>query len=155
MSEFKETQKMKVVQLYQQTPKQFLNPLPIPKIAYQGPKNKKDPKIKSKSNIIIERNIENKSCSTTLLDLKTLFNPNLTPKIVESQPDSIKPIKAPKRQKQSKNQVKFKCYRILKFIENKSCSTTLVAPKTVVELYSNAQTSPLGPQKDKPKLSQI
>jgi len=34
-------------------------------------------------------------------------------------------------------------------IENKSCSTTCVDPKTVVEPYSDPQTSPFGPQKDK------
>ena len=35
---------MKVVQLHELTPKQFLNPAPTPKIAHWGPKNKKDPK---------------------------------------------------------------------------------------------------------------
>ena len=34
-------------------------------------------------------------------------------------------------------------------IENESCSTTRVDPKTVVEPYSNPQASPLGLQKDK------
>ena len=34
-------------------------------------------------------------------------------------------------------------------IENESCSTTLVDPKTVVKPYSDPQTSPLGPQKVK------
>ena len=40
--------------------------------------------------------------------------------------------------------------------ENKSCSTTLVHPKTVFGPYPNAKNSPLGPQKSKttPKLSQ-
>ena len=32
---------MKVVQLHEQTPKHFLNPIPIPKIADQGPKESK------------------------------------------------------------------------------------------------------------------
>ena len=42
-------------------------------------------------------------------------------------------------------------------IENESCSTTWVDPKTVVKSYSNPQTSPIGPHKTKmpPKLSQI
>ena len=49
---------MKVAQLHERTPKQFLNPTPTPEL-------KNDPKIKSKSNVKIERNIENESCSTT------------------------------------------------------------------------------------------
>ena len=38
---------------------------------------KNDPKIKSKSNVRIEGNIENESCSTTWIDTKTVTN--LTP----------------------------------------------------------------------------
>ena len=38
MSEFRESQKMKVVQVNEWTPKQFLNPTLNPKIAHQGPK---------------------------------------------------------------------------------------------------------------------
>ena len=49
---------MKVVQLLEKTPKQHLNLNPTPKLA-------QDPKIKSKSIVIMEENIENKSCSTT------------------------------------------------------------------------------------------
>ena len=65
MSEFKVTQKMKVVQLHEQTPKQFLNPSTAPKIARQGPKKvKNNPKFKAKSNVRIETNKENESCST-------------------------------------------------------------------------------------------
>ena len=47
--------------------------------------------------------------------------------------------------------------RIQRIIENKSCSTTGVDPKTVVKPYSDPQTSQLGPHKTKttPKLSQI
>ena len=57
---------MKVFQLHELTPKQFFNPSPTPKIARLGPqKVKNDPKIKSKSNVRIERNKENESCSTT------------------------------------------------------------------------------------------
>ena len=41
-----------------------------------GPqKFKNDLKIKSKSNVRIERNKENKSCSTTRVDLETDFEP--------------------------------------------------------------------------------
>ena len=64
MSEFKETQKMKVVQVHEQTSKQLLNPMPTTKIARQGPKKVKNyPKIMSKSNVRIERNKEDESCS--------------------------------------------------------------------------------------------
>ena len=45
--------------------KTLLNPSPKPKIAYQDPKIKNGSKIKSKSNIRIEENIENESCSNT------------------------------------------------------------------------------------------
>ena len=38
MSELKIAQKMKVVQLHEQTPKQFVNPSPTPKIVGWGPK---------------------------------------------------------------------------------------------------------------------
>ena len=59
MSELKETEKMKVVQVHEQTP-------PTQKNSPLGPqKVKKDPKIKSKSINRIERNKEDESCSTT------------------------------------------------------------------------------------------
>ena len=41
MSELKETKKRKVIQLHEQSPKQFLNPTPTPKIAHWGPKTSK------------------------------------------------------------------------------------------------------------------
>ena len=41
MSEFRESQKMKVVQLYEWTPKQLLRPTPTINIAHQGPKKSK------------------------------------------------------------------------------------------------------------------
>ena len=57
---------MKVVQIHEWTPKQFLNPTLNPKIAHWEPKKvKNNPKIKAKSNVRIERNKENESCSTT------------------------------------------------------------------------------------------
>ena len=40
-------------------------------------------------------------------------------------------------------------------IENESCSTTWVHPKTVIEPYCDPQTSPLGPQKDKKRPSKL
>ena len=56
---------------------------------YPDPKNsplvsqkfKKDPKNKSKSKVIFEGTIENKSCSTTWVDRKTVLSPTLTLKI--------------------------------------------------------------------------
>ena len=57
---------MKVVQLHDLTPKTVFDPFPNPKYSPLGPqKVKNDPKIKSKSNVRIEGNIENESCSTT------------------------------------------------------------------------------------------
>ena len=46
-------------------PKTVFEPFPNPKNSLLGPqKVKNDPKIKSKSNVRIERNRENESCST-------------------------------------------------------------------------------------------
>ena len=56
---------MKVVKLHEWTPKQFLSPTLNPKIANRAPKSQNNPKIKSKSNVRFEGNIENESCSTT------------------------------------------------------------------------------------------
>ena len=56
------THKTKVVSLYEETPKQ-LNPTPAPKNNPLWPqKVKNDPKIKSKSNVGAEGNIENERC---------------------------------------------------------------------------------------------
>ena len=49
MSESEETKKMKVVQLHEQTPKQFSNQTLTPKIAHNGPK-------KSKMNVKLSQN---------------------------------------------------------------------------------------------------
>ena len=47
-----------------------------------GPlQSKNDPKIKWKSNVRIERNKENESCSTTWVDLKTVVVPYSNPEI--------------------------------------------------------------------------
>ena len=56
---------MKVVQLHEYIPKQCLKPSPTQKIPRLGPQKVKNyPQIKSKSNVRIEGNIENESCST-------------------------------------------------------------------------------------------
>ena len=66
MSEFRESWKMKVDQLHEWTPKQFFESHIEPKYSPLGSqKVQNNPKIKSKSNVRIEGNIENESCSTT------------------------------------------------------------------------------------------
>ena len=67
MSELKETKKMKVVLIHEQPPKQLSNPTTTPNIARQGTKELKrnTPKLSKKSNVRIDENIENESCSTT------------------------------------------------------------------------------------------
>ena len=54
-----------------------------PKIVFESQKSplgpqqvKNDPKIKSKSKVRIEENIENKSCPTAQLDPEYVFEPN-------------------------------------------------------------------------------
>ena len=57
MSELKETEKMKVVQPHEKTPKQFSNQTQDPKNNPFGPqKVRNDPIINSKPNVRIERN---------------------------------------------------------------------------------------------------
>ena len=54
---------------------------PDPKYSPLGPlKVKNDPKIKSKSNVRIEGNIENESFSTKWVDHKPVINPHPNPK---------------------------------------------------------------------------
>ena len=70
------------------------------------------------------------------------------------------PQKLPIRAQKVKNDPNIKSKsnaRVEGNIENESCSTTWVDPKTVVKPYSDPQTSLLGPHKTKttPKLSQI
>ena len=66
---------MKVFQLQELTPKQLLNPTLTQK------KSKMTPKIKWKSNVRIEGNIEKESLFTTWGDLKTVFKTPPTSKI--------------------------------------------------------------------------
>jgi len=66
-------------------------PFPDPKYSLLWPKKiKNDPKIKSKSNVIIERNKENESCSTTLVDPKTVFELYPNPKNSLLGPQKVK-----------------------------------------------------------------
>ena len=71
--------------------------------------------MKSKSNAKIEGNIENESCSTTQVDLKTAFEPFPNPKNSPLGPQKVK--NDPKNK--SKSNV-----RIEGNIENESCSST-------------------------------
>ena len=66
--------------------------LPRPKkIAHLGPKKaKNDPKIKSKSDVRIEGNIENESCSTAWVDHTTFFEPFRNPKNSPLGPQKVK-----------------------------------------------------------------
>ena len=84
--------------------------------------------------------IEKESCSTTLVDPKTVFEPHSEPKY--SPLESQKVRNNPKIMSKSND-------RIEGNIETDICSTTWEDPKSVVEPYSDPQTRPLGPQKDK------
>ena len=85
----------------------------------------------------IKGSIENKSLSTTWVDLNTVFEPYSDPK---------KAHLGPKKEKRPQNQVKIKS-RIKENIENKSLSTTWVDPKTAFQPYPDLKNSSLGPQK--------
>ena len=64
---------MKVVQLHEWAPKQFLNPTPTRKKPLGPQKIKNNSKIESTSNVKIEKNKENESCSTTWVDPKSVI----------------------------------------------------------------------------------
>ena len=80
-----------------------------------------------KKNIKIDRNIQNKSCSTTWVDPKTV----------------VEPYSSPLGPQKDKN------VRIQGIIENDSCPSELVDPKTVFESHIELKNSPLGPKKVK------
>ena len=119
----------------------MLSTLPAtPKIAHQGPKKvKNDPKIKSKWNVRIERNIENKICWTTWVDPKTVVELYSNHKNSPLGPPKVKndPKNSPLRLQKVKNSRKIKSnskVRIEESIKNESCSTIFVDPKTLIEL---------------------
>ena len=114
--------------------KQFLNHTQPPKRPIMAPKSQKWPQNKSKSNVRIEGNIENESCSITWVDSKTVFEPFPNPKKSPLGPQKVK--SDPKIK--SKSNVRIKRNK-----ENESCSTTWVDPKSVVEPYSNPKNSQL------------
>ena len=107
---------MKVEQLHELTPKQFFDTTPTTKNSPLMPqKVKNDAKIKSKSNLGIEGNIEKESCSTTPVDPKTVVQPytDLQTRPLGPQKDRID------HKIESNSNL-----RIQGIIENKSCSTT-------------------------------
>ena len=91
MSALKETQKIKVVQIHEQTMKQFFNPTPTPKIAHQGPKTSKmTPKLSQ--NQMSEFKVTQKMKVVQLHEQipKQCLNPTLIPKIAHQGPKSEK-----------------------------------------------------------------
>ena len=81
-----------------------------------GPQKVKNyPKIRSKSNVRIEGNIENESCSTTQIDPRTVFKPYPNPNKSPLLPHNVKN----DRKIRSKSNV-----RIERNKENESYSTT-------------------------------
>ena len=86
------------------------------------------PQNNSKSKVTIEGTIENKSCSTTWVDSKIVFEPYHDPKYRPFGPPKVK--NDPKIKSTSK-------VRFEEIIEKKSCSTTLVDPKI---LFSSTTT---------------
>ena len=106
------------------------DPFPNPKNRPLGPqKVKNDPRIKSKTNVIIEGNIENKSYSTTWVDKKA----------------------------QHYHKIRSKTKVIIEEgTENKTFSSLREGPKRVFETDPSPKNSPFGPPKSKKtlKLSQ-
>ena len=69
----------------------MFEPFPNPKNNPLGPqKVKNDPKIKQKSNVRIERNKENESCSTTWVDSRKVVETYPNPKNNPLGPQNIK-----------------------------------------------------------------
>ena len=79
----KDTKKWKFFN-YMSKPQNSCRTLPQPR------KVKNYPKIKSKSKVRIERKIENESCSTIWVDLKTVVAPYSNPKISPLGPQKVK-----------------------------------------------------------------
>ena len=91
MSGVKETQKMKAVQLYEQTPKQFSNQTPTPKIAHQGPKKSKmTPKLSQNQMSEMEETKKMKVVQLHNETSKQFLIPTPTPKIVRQGPKKSK-----------------------------------------------------------------
>ena len=98
------------------------------------------PKLGQKSNVRIERNIQNESCSITWVDPKTFVEPSSNP---QTSPSGLQKDKNDPKIKSNLN------VRIQGIIQNESLSTTWVDPKTVLEPHIEPKNSPLGPRKSK------
>ena len=115
----KKTQKIKIVQLHEKTPKQCFNPDLTLKIAHYGPKKSNDPKLES------NLKVRNESCSTKLVDPKTVFELYTNPKNSPLRPQKVKndPKNSPLGQK-VKNEPKIMTnskVSIEENIKNQSC----------------------------------
>ena len=72
-------------------PQNSFEPFPNPKNSLLGPQKVKNyPKIKSRSNVRIEKNKEDESCSTAWLDPKTVDEPYSNPKNSPLGPQKVK-----------------------------------------------------------------
>ena len=80
----------KVSSLYDETPNQFLSPTTNPKDSPIGPQNVKTIPKSQKSKVGMKGTIENKSCSSTYVDPKTVFEPYPDPKISPLGPQKVK-----------------------------------------------------------------
>ena len=85
------TLKTKVISLHKETPKQFLNPTPTPKIAHQGPKNSKiTPKLSQNQMSELKETQKMKVVQLHEQTLKQCLNPSPTPKIACQGPKKSK-----------------------------------------------------------------
>ena len=86
-SKLKETKKMKVVQLHEQIPKQFMNPSTAPKIARQGPKKSKmTPKLSQNQMSELKETKKMKVVRLHEQTQKQLSKPTPTPKPAHQVP---------------------------------------------------------------------
>ena len=103
--------KIKDVQLHKCTPKQFFNLNLTPKISHSGPqKSIMTPNLSQNQILELKKSIENKSCSTTRVDSKKVFQPFPDPTIAHWGPKKSK--MTPKLDRNQKSQLKE--YRKLK-----------------------------------------
>ena len=73
---------MKMVQLHEQTPKQYLNSIPTPKIAHLGPKKSKiTPELSQNQKSELKKTQKIKGVRLQEQNPKQVLNPTPTPKI--------------------------------------------------------------------------
>ena len=142
---------MKVVQLHEQTPKQFLNPSTAPKIARQGPKKSKmSTKLSQNQKSEVKESQKMKVVQLHEQTPKQLSNPTITPKPAHQGPKKKKmtPKLCKIQMSELRESQKMKVVQLHEKTQ-KQVSNLNPTPKPVVEPYSSLQTSPVGPQKDK------